>query len=161
MGWLKSHATHSWHMFYLSKNKVHQNQKTKNNVILSVGNVHRVQRCMHSLFSSSLMQTGEEFLQWHLKYTAQYYVSILLMCAGFCTCSTSKNPEDRNPVATDLGIEGATSFEKQCNHQRTCEWFLSCMLPVSRKRFTRWDTVNLFGTGELGNVSLSSFWQVK
>jgi hypothetical protein len=28
-GWSKSHATHSWHMFYLSKNKLHWNQKTK------------------------------------------------------------------------------------------------------------------------------------
>jgi hypothetical protein len=33
------------------------------------------------------------------------------------------------------------------------EWFLSCTLPVSRKRFSRWDTVDLFGTGESGNVS--------
>jgi hypothetical protein len=37
-------------------------RKQKNNVILSAGNVHRVQRCMHSLFSSCLMQPGEEFL---------------------------------------------------------------------------------------------------
>jgi hypothetical protein len=37
-------------------------RKQKNNVILSVGNVHRVQRCMHSLVSSCLMQPGEEFL---------------------------------------------------------------------------------------------------
>jgi hypothetical protein len=54
----KSHAIHSWHMFYLSKNKL----QTKNNVIISVGNAHRIQRCMHSLFSSCLMQPGEEFL---------------------------------------------------------------------------------------------------
>jgi hypothetical protein len=32
------------------------------NVVLSVGSVHRVQRCMHSLFPSCLMQPGEEFL---------------------------------------------------------------------------------------------------
>jgi hypothetical protein len=37
-------------------------RKQRNNVILSVGNVHRVQRCMHSFFSSCLMQPGEEFL---------------------------------------------------------------------------------------------------
>jgi hypothetical protein len=37
-------------------------RKQKNNIILSVGNVHRVQRCMHSLFSSCLMQPGEDFL---------------------------------------------------------------------------------------------------
>jgi hypothetical protein len=49
-------------MFFLSKNKLHWNQKTKNNVILSVGNVHCVQRCMHALFSSCLMQSDEEFL---------------------------------------------------------------------------------------------------
>jgi hypothetical protein len=63
-GLLKSHTTHSWHMSYLSKNKLHWNQKTKNNVmpILIVGNVHCTQQCMRSLFSSCLMQTGEEFL---------------------------------------------------------------------------------------------------
>jgi hypothetical protein len=53
--------------FCLSKNKLHWNQKTKNNVILSVGSVHCIQWCMHSLFSSCLMQPGEEFLQWRLK----------------------------------------------------------------------------------------------
>jgi hypothetical protein len=69
-GWSESHATHSWHMFYLSKNKVHWNQKPKNNVILNLRNVHCVHRCMRSLFSSCLMQPGEEFLQWRLKCTA-------------------------------------------------------------------------------------------
>jgi hypothetical protein len=29
---------------------------------MSVGNVHRVQRCMYSLCSSCMMQPGEEFL---------------------------------------------------------------------------------------------------
>jgi hypothetical protein len=93
-GWSKSDTTHSWHMFCLSKNKLHWNQKTKNNLILSVVNVHCVQRCMHSPFSSCLMQLGKEFLQW-------------------------------------------------------------C------RRFTRRDIVDLFCTGESGNVSLNSFWQVK
>jgi hypothetical protein len=41
------------------------------------------------------------------------------------------------------------------------EQFLSCTIPVSQKQFTRRDTVNLFGTGESGNVSLNVFWQVK
>jgi hypothetical protein len=59
-GWSKSHATHSWHIFV--KGKLHWNKKTINNVILSVGHVHRVQRCMHSLFFSCLMQPCEEFL---------------------------------------------------------------------------------------------------
>jgi hypothetical protein len=75
--WSKSHATHSGHMFYLSKNKLHWNQKTENNVILSVGNVHFIQQCMHLFFSSCLMQPGEEFLQWCLKCTVKYFVSIL------------------------------------------------------------------------------------
>jgi hypothetical protein len=35
------------------------------------------------------------------------------------------------------------------------------IVPVSRKRFTRRDTVDLSGTGESGNVSLNSFWQVE
>jgi hypothetical protein len=59
---IKNHATHSWHMFYLSKNRLHWNQKTKSNVILSVGNVHCIQWCMHSVSSSCLMKPGEEFL---------------------------------------------------------------------------------------------------
>jgi hypothetical protein len=87
--------------------------ENKNNVILSVGNIHRVQRCIHSLFSSCLMQLGEEYLQLRLKCTAQYFVSILVMCAGnFCTLSPLKPPKGRNPVAIDPGIDGATSFEK-------------------------------------------------
>jgi hypothetical protein len=63
-GWLKSYATHSWHMFCLSKNNLHWNQKTKkkNNVIQSVENLHCAQRCIHSIFSSCLMQPVEEFL---------------------------------------------------------------------------------------------------
>ncbi|KDR14585.1 Msx2-interacting protein [Zootermopsis nevadensis] len=35
------------------------------------------------------------------------------------------------------------------------------VVPVSRKRFTRRDIVDLFGAGEMGNVSLNSSWQVK
>jgi hypothetical protein len=50
--WSKSHATHSWHRFYLSKNKLHWNQK-KN--VFGIGNVHRVQRCMHSV--TDIVQT--------------------------------------------------------------------------------------------------------
>jgi hypothetical protein len=45
-GWSKNHATHSSHVFQLSRNKLHWNMK-KNNVMSSVGNVHRVQRCIH------------------------------------------------------------------------------------------------------------------
>jgi hypothetical protein len=72
--WSKCYATHSWHVFYLSKSKLHRKQKTKTMLYLSVGNVHRIERCMHSLFSSCLMQPSEEFLQWRLKCTAQYFV---------------------------------------------------------------------------------------
>jgi hypothetical protein len=94
--WSKSHATHSWHMFYLSKNKLHLNQKTKKK--------------------------------------KQCYIKCW------------KSPPRSIP---SLNTEGRP------------EQFLSCALPVSRKRFTRRDIVNLFGTGESGNVSQNSFWQVK
>jgi hypothetical protein len=47
------------------------------------------------------------------------------------------------------------------NTEGRLELFLSCMLPVSQKRFTGWDTVDLFGTAESGNLSPNSFWQVK
>jgi hypothetical protein len=49
---------------YQKINSVQIRKQKKNSVIISVGNVHRVQRCIHSLFSSCLMQPGEEFLQW-------------------------------------------------------------------------------------------------
>jgi hypothetical protein len=34
-------------------------------------------------------------------------------------------------------------------------------VPLSRKRFTRLDSIDLFDTGESENASLNSFWQVK
>jgi hypothetical protein len=37
-------------------------RKQKTMFYICVGNVHRVQRCMHSLFSSCLIQPGEEVL---------------------------------------------------------------------------------------------------
>jgi hypothetical protein len=37
------------------------------------------------------------------------------------------------------------------------EQFLSCMLPLSWKRFARRDIVDLFGMEKSGNVSLNSF----
>jgi hypothetical protein len=58
--WSGSHATHSWQMFDLSKNKLHWNQKTKYNVILRAGSAHRGRRWMRSLSSSCLVQPGEE-----------------------------------------------------------------------------------------------------
>jgi hypothetical protein len=36
--------------------------RTKNNVALSAGSVHRVQRFKHSLFSSCMMEPCEQFL---------------------------------------------------------------------------------------------------
>jgi hypothetical protein len=46
--------------------------RTENNKqfygLFSVGNVHRVQRCMHSLFSSCLTQPGKEFLCRQTRY---------------------------------------------------------------------------------------------
>jgi hypothetical protein len=43
----------------------------------------------------------------------------------------------------------------------TTERFLSCTLPVSRKRFTRRDIVDLFGTGESGNVPVPHLWRAR
>jgi hypothetical protein len=51
--------------------------KKKKKVILSVGNVHCIQRCMHSLFSSYLMQPSEGFL-WHGKGSPDEILSICL-----------------------------------------------------------------------------------
>jgi hypothetical protein len=91
--WSKSHATHYWHMFYLSKNKLHLNQKKK---------------------------------------TMLYYV-----------------------------LEMSTAFSDACIHSFPHVWCNPVKFLQWRKRFTRRDIVDLCGTGESGNVSLNSFWQVK
>lgn len=49
--WLKSHAGHDTRCI-CKKNKLHWNKKAKDNITLSVGDVHHNQRCMYSLFSS-------------------------------------------------------------------------------------------------------------
>jgi hypothetical protein len=82
-GWSKSHATHSWHMLYLSKNKLHWNQKTKNNVVLSVGNVHRVHSFPHvlsnpvksSCVTETVHQTRYCRFDWHRRITNQELVT--------------------------------------------------------------------------------------
>jgi hypothetical protein len=79
-GWSKSHVTHSWHMFYLSKNKLHWNCKKK-----------KKKQCYIKCWK----------------------------CPPRSLSSLKGRPER----------------------------LLSCALPVSRKRFTRRDTVDLFGTG--------------
>jgi hypothetical protein len=75
-------------------------RKQKNYVILSVGNVHRVQRCMHSIFSSCLMQLGEEFLC-HGNSSADEMLSICLAQENwelrpkthFCKSSKNEMPD--------------------------------------------------------------------
>jgi hypothetical protein len=93
-GWSKSHSTHSWHVFSLSKNKLRLNKKTKLSVVSSFGNVQRVQKCMHSLF-----------------------------------------------------------LRVSCNSM----W----RVPVSRKRSTRPETADLFGTEESENISPNSRCKVR
>jgi hypothetical protein len=63
--WSEIHIIHSWHSLFAPTHppKTTGIRKQTKNVILSVGNVHRIQQCMHSLFSSCLMQPGEEVLQ--------------------------------------------------------------------------------------------------
>jgi hypothetical protein len=57
-------------------------------------------------------------------------------------------------------LEMSTAFsDAYINTEGRPERFLSCTYPVSRKRFTRRCTVDLFGTGESENVSLNSFYQ--
>jgi hypothetical protein len=68
-------------------------------------------------------------------------------------------------VFSVIFVESVTRFDissklSSHNTEGRPERFLSCTLAVSRKRFTRRDIVNLFGTGESGNVSINSFWQV-
>jgi hypothetical protein len=59
-----------------------------------------------------------------------------------------------------LGISTMSKLSS-CNNEGWSEEFLSCMLPVSQKQFTIWDTVNLFGREDSGNVSINSFWKFK
>lgn len=60
--WSKNHAIYSWHMFYLKKNKLHSNYKTKNNVILCVEIFTAFSDArIDLLLSSCLMQMDEKF----------------------------------------------------------------------------------------------------
>lgn len=52
IGRSKSHATHSWRVSHLSKNRLHWNQKTKNSFTLSFENVHRVQPFFPILYAT-------------------------------------------------------------------------------------------------------------
>jgi hypothetical protein len=69
--------------------------------------------------------------------------------------------KSRNPVLTHWVLEMSTAFCIVTNTEGRPERFLTCTLPVSRKRFTRRDTVDLFGTGKSGNVPLNIFRQSK
>jgi hypothetical protein len=89
-------------MLYLSKNKLHSNQKTNNNVTLSVGSVDRVTKF-----------DGYRPNYRHLRPKV-----------------------DRN---------GLCSSRFLCHRNGTPEEIMSVC----------------FGTGESGNVSINSFWQVK
>jgi hypothetical protein len=59
-------------------------------------------------------------------------------------------------------FEMSTAFSDAFIHS-----FFSCLMQHGeeflrqRKRFTRRDTADLFGTGESGKVSQNSLWQVK
>lgn len=71
--------------------------------------------------SSCLIQPGDKFLQWCLKYTAEYSVSFHWTCADcFYKYSLSKIPIYTNPVVLDLEIKGTTSLKKHYGHQRIC-----------------------------------------
>jgi hypothetical protein len=65
----------------MSESKFHCN---KNRVMLSVGNVHRVQRCMHSQFSSCLMQPREEFCVTETVHEMGYYLFVWHKRIGKC-----------------------------------------------------------------------------
>jgi hypothetical protein len=59
-------------------------------------------------------------------------------------------------------VENVHLIQRCINALSMYSLFSSCLIQpgivsVSRKRFTRRDTVDLFGTGELGNVPLNSF----
>jgi hypothetical protein len=62
----------------------------------------------------------------------------------------------QNKVILSIGNAHRVLY-RQLNIEFRSERFLFCTLPASRKRFTRRDIVDLFGTGESGNVSLNSF----
>jgi hypothetical protein len=61
-GWSECRGIQSWHFLFLKKQIIlnAENKECYN----CLGNVNRAQRCTHSLFSSPLMQPGDEFLQW-------------------------------------------------------------------------------------------------
>jgi hypothetical protein len=138
-------------MFYLSKNKLHWNQITKNNVTLSVGNVHCIQLCMHSLFSSCLMQSGEEFLQWNFKFTAQYFVSILLMCMGcFCIHSALKPPKTEIQWRYIQGLREPQALRNNVTTKELAQ-HLHCWISCMRHRPILLKSAVLFVNFQKGN----------
>jgi hypothetical protein len=65
------------------------------------GNIHYGHQHMASLFSSYLMQMGEEFLQWCLKCKAVYFTLVLVMFAGSFAYILFPNPPNyENSVIT-------------------------------------------------------------
>jgi hypothetical protein len=71
IGWSKSQATHSWHMIYLPKSFCSLKSENKKQCKIECW------KCPpRSLFSSCLMQPGEEFLQWRKRFTRRDTVDL-------------------------------------------------------------------------------------
>ena len=73
IAWAKSQATH------LLKNiqSVKKYFKIRQQTQFYINYSHHCQEGMHSVSFSCFMQPGEEFLQWWVEFTAEYFVSIL------------------------------------------------------------------------------------
>jgi hypothetical protein len=61
-GWSESYTNHSWYMFYLAKNKLQWNQKTKNQCHITCWK-YRLLSAMDAFTVFILMPPCEEFLQ--------------------------------------------------------------------------------------------------
>lgn len=92
-----------------------------------------------------------EFLQWSLRHTAEYFVSVSVMCmCCFCTHSLLQILRDRNLVVSDLGIAGPQFFKKyyDCEriHTPLAVLNLLCQLPtrICCYHFSEENGTNLF-----------------
>jgi hypothetical protein len=87
---------------------------------------------MHA-FTLFLMFDATRWIVSAVKCTAQYFVSVLLMCAGcFCIRSPSKTPKDGNLVAIDPGSRGRPQVSRNKATTKELAQHLRCLICCMR-----------------------------
>jgi hypothetical protein len=98
--------------------KLHWNQITKIYVILSVGNVHRLQRRTHSLFSSRLMQPAIEICVMERVHLTRYFRYVWHQKIGKCNRKIILASKNEMPVSvrqwTQVSLVKKTILQLDC-----------------------------------------------